>query len=72
MRTSPIAMALLYFSIGCLLVFFAIQSVSTSGWNIWSYLIISFAAIDFMIALRFYRLRKVIKQIQNHHKKKDD
>lgn len=62
MRASPIMMALLYFSIGSLLVFFAIQNVSTSGWNFWSYLIISFAAIDFMIAFRFYQLRKAIKK----------
>jgi len=72
MRASPITMALLYFSIGVLLVFFAIQNVSTSGWNFWSYLIVSFAAIDFMIAYRFYRLRRVIKQLQNQNKKKKD
>lgn len=71
MRASPITMAIVYFSIGVLLVFFAIQNVSLAGWNFWSYLIISFAAIDFMIAYRFYRLRKVIKQIQNQNKKKD-
>ncbi|MCL7748835.1 YdiK family protein [Halalkalibacter alkaliphilus] len=72
MRASPITMALLYFSIGVLLIFFAIQNVNTAGWNFWSYLIVSFAAIDFMIAYRFYRLRKVIKQLQKTNKKKKD
>ncbi|WP_332696808.1 YdiK family protein [Halalkalibacter lacteus] len=72
MRASPITMALLYFSIGVLLTFFAIQNVSTSGWNFWSYLIVSFAAVDFMIAYRFYRLRKVIKKLQKQNKKKKD
>jgi len=72
MRASPITMALLYFSIGVLLIFFAIQNVSTAGWNFWSYLILSFSATDFMIAYRFYRLRRVIKQLQNQNKKKKD
>ncbi|MCM3715836.1 YdiK family protein [Alkalihalobacillus oceani] len=70
MRASPLMMALLYFFVGCLLVFFAIQSVSSTGWTVWSLLIISFAAIDFMISLRFFRLRRGIKQVQKQNKKK--
>lgn len=69
MKASPMMMALLYFGIGALLVFFAIQNVSTVGWNFWSYLIIAFATVDFMIAIRFYRLRKIIKKIQKQNKK---
>ncbi|NEU32176.1 YdiK family protein [bacterium LRH843] len=62
MRASPFSMALLYFSIGVFLVYFAIQNVSVAGWNVWSYLIISFATVDFMIALRFFRMRKHVKK----------
>ncbi|GAE32488.1 YdiK family protein [Halalkalibacter hemicellulosilyticus] len=72
MRASPMTMAVVYFMIGVLLVFFAIQYVNTAGWNFWSYLIIGFATIDFMIAFRFFRLRKVIKQIQDQNKKDKD
>lgn len=69
MRASPMSMAILYFAIGILLIFFAIQSVGTTGWSFWTYLIIAFATMDFMIAIRFYRLRKVIKEIQNKSKR---
>ncbi|WP_100406142.1 YdiK family protein [Bacillus solitudinis] len=71
MRASPTTMALMYFFIGALLVYFAIQNVSTAGWNFWSYLIIAFATIDFMIAVRFFLLRRAIKRIQKKNKKKD-
>ncbi len=62
MRASPFTMALLYFSIGILLIFFAIQHVSTSGWDLWSYIIIAFATTDFMIAIRFFRFHRKLKK----------
>ncbi|WP_088106099.1 YdiK family protein [Halalkalibacter urbisdiaboli] len=69
MRASPTTMALMYFTIGVLLVYFAIQNVITSGWNFWTYLIIAFATIDFMIAIRFFLLRRAIRRIQKKNKK---
>ncbi|ADC49924.1 MULTISPECIES: YdiK family protein [Alkalihalophilus] len=72
MRISPTTMAFMYFFLGVLVVFIAIQKVNQTGWDFWAYLIIGFAAFDFMIAYRFFRIRRVIKQIekqQNKHKK---
>lgn len=65
MKISPFTMAVLYFFIGGLLIFFAIQNVSIYGWNLWSYLIIAFATTDFMISIRFFRLHRRIKKEQN-------
>lgn len=58
MRASPLTMAILYFIIGVVLVYFAIQNVSMSGWNIWSVLIVSFATVDILIAFRFFQLHR--------------
>ncbi|EUJ32042.1 hypothetical protein MFLO_07642 [Listeria floridensis FSL S10-1187] len=51
---------LLYFILGIVFVFFAIQEVNRSGWGIFAYIIIAMAAIDFVTAFRmFYQgLRK--------------
>ncbi|KMJ56110.1 YdiK family protein [Alkalihalophilus sp. As8PL] len=72
MRVSPTAMALMYFTLGVLVVYIAILKVEQTGWDFWAYLIIGFAAFDFLIAYRFFRIRRVIKQIQKQQKKKDE
>ncbi|WP_231686982.1 DUF4305 domain-containing protein [Bacillus sp. JCM 19034] len=46
MRASPITMAIVYFVIGVLLVFFAIQHVNAAGWNFWAYLIVALPQLN--------------------------
>ncbi|WP_017729434.1 YdiK family protein [Halalkalibacterium ligniniphilum] len=62
MRTSPVFMAVVYVLISFLFVYLAIQNVNLAGWNFWTYLFIGLAAVDLMIAVRFYRMGKQIKK----------
>ncbi|WP_209125084.1 YdiK family protein [Alkalihalobacillus sp. BA299] len=62
MRTSPTFMALVYALIGGMFTYLAIQHVQVSGWNFWTFLFIGLAAVDFMMAYRFFQMRKYIKK----------
>ncbi|MHC5251397.1 YdiK family protein [Listeria kieliensis] len=44
---------LLYFILGIVFVYFAIQQVNTGGWGVFAYIIMAMAAIDFVTAIRF-------------------
>ncbi|MBU8908558.1 YdiK family protein [Desertibacillus haloalkaliphilus] len=58
MRTSPTFMGVIYFLIGIMFMYLAIQNVSTAGWNFWTFLFIGVATIDIVIGIRFFRLKK--------------
>ncbi|OLO26696.1 hypothetical protein BTR23_22380 [Alkalihalophilus pseudofirmus] len=62
MRTSPTFMALVYALIGVMFTYLAIQNVQVAGWNFWTYLFIGLSAVDFMMAYRFFQMRKSIKK----------
>ncbi len=66
MRASPLTMALLYFSLAFILIFFAIYHVSNAGWDLWSYLIIAFATTDVVIGIRFLRFHMKIDDMNDH------
>ncbi|WP_100371621.1 YdiK family protein [Bacillus sp. FJAT-45037] len=71
MKVSPIAMAMMYFFLGVIIVIIAIQKVNQTGWDFFAYLIIAFAAFDFLISYRFWRINRVIKQIKKKQNKED-
>ncbi|MGO4890519.1 YdiK family protein [Anaerobacillus sp. MEB173] len=58
MRTSPTFMGILYLLIGSLFTYLAIQNVRVNGWDIWTFLLIGLATIDFVIASRFLTSKK--------------
>ncbi len=58
MRFSPSFMGIVYILIGVMFTYLAIQNVGLAGWNLWTYFFIALAAIDFMIGIRFIRMRK--------------
>ncbi|GAF66686.1 YdiK family protein [Alkalihalobacillus trypoxylicola] len=72
MRFSPITIALVYCAMGVIFVFFAIDVVGRSGWNVWAFLLIAFAAFDFLVAIRYFQLRHAIKKMRDQNKKHDD
>ncbi|WP_018923650.1 YdiK family protein [Salsuginibacillus kocurii] len=55
MKLSPKTMGTLYMVLAVMFIFLAIQTTAVNGWNILSFLFAAFAAIDVMIAMRFYR-----------------
>lgn len=66
MRASPLTMSLIYYALAALLILFAVYHVSSSGWDIWTYLIIAFATTDIVIGTRFFRLHLKIRNINKH------
>lgn len=61
MRASPLFMAMLYFFIGALFTYLAIQSVEDTIWN-WTTVILSIVAtFDFAISIRLIGLHIRIK-----------
>ncbi|KGX85067.1 YdiK family protein [Pontibacillus litoralis] len=64
MRTSPLAMAILYFIIGVIFTFSAVGSVEDTVWNFITILLVSVATIDFVVSIRFFTLHFRIKNKQ--------
>jgi hypothetical protein len=64
MRTSPAFMALLYFSLGVLFTYLAIQSGQDSMWNASTIILMMLATFDFGVSVRFIMLRRKINQIK--------
>lgn len=55
MNKSPRFYGYIYFFLGTLFLFFAIQSASQSeGWDIFTIILMAFAAIDYLIAFRYF------------------
>lgn len=53
----------LYFAFGVILTLFAIQAMNQSeGWDFWTILLMSFAALDFFIAFKHFNLQKRLKK----------
>ncbi|OZM55806.1 DUF4305 domain-containing protein [Lottiidibacillus patelloidae] len=67
MRTSsPAFMALLYFSLGVLFTYLAIQNGQESMWNASTIILMLLATFDFSVSFRFMLLRRKIKQIKKN------
>ncbi|MGG1680097.1 YdiK family protein [Neobacillus sp. NRS-1170] len=66
MRRSPLFSGLIYFLLGGLFTYFAVDEVQTNGWGFFSYLLVILATFDFgsglkMITLHFKYKNKVDK-----------
>lgn len=55
MRTSPKLWANIYFVLGIMFVYVAINSAAESGWNITTILFALFASLDFGVGIRIMR-----------------
>lgn len=62
MRTSPTFMGVLYALIGVLFTYLAIQNMQVNGWDWWTFFLIALAAVDFVIAIRFFQAKKRVKK----------
>jgi hypothetical protein len=66
MRRSPLFSGLIYFLLGALFTYFAIDDVQQSGWGFFSYLLVLLATFDFgsglkMIIFHFKYSKKLKK-----------
>jgi hypothetical protein len=66
MRQSPLFSGIVYFLLGILFTYFAIQDVQASGWGFFVYLLVILAAFDFgsgikMITFHFLYKNRVNK-----------
>ncbi|KGA97791.1 hypothetical protein AJ85_20410 [Alkalihalobacillus alcalophilus ATCC 27647 = CGMCC 1.3604] len=72
MRFSPLTISIIYFSMGTLFIMLAIRSVNMSGWDVWTILLMGFAAFDYFLAIRYFQLRKIIKKMQQSNNENDN
>jgi hypothetical protein len=54
MRRSPLFSGLIYFLLGGLFTYFAIDDVQQNGWGFFSYLLVLLATFDFGSALKMF------------------
>jgi hypothetical protein len=66
MRTSPTFMALLYFSLGALFTYLAVQQGEDGLWNVTTIILMLLATFDFSVSFRFLLLRRKINQIKRN------
>jgi len=52
MRRSPLLSGIIYFLLGSLFTYFAINDVSTNGWGLFSFLLVLLATFDFGSGLK--------------------
>jgi hypothetical protein len=65
MRTSPMVMASLYFGMGILFTYIAIQSAEDTIWNFMTLLLAFFATLDFAVTVRLVGLHLKLKKAKN-------
>ncbi|AXN39268.1 MULTISPECIES: YdiK family protein [Peribacillus] len=68
-RQSPLFIGIIYTALGALFTAIAIQSVSSSGWGIFAYILVLIATLDFGSGLRMIMLHFKIKSTNNKKKK---
>ncbi|MBB6454865.1 lysylphosphatidylglycerol synthetase-like protein (DUF2156 family) [Salirhabdus euzebyi] len=69
MRASPLFMALLYFIMGFVFTYIAIQSVEETVWNFTTIILAVVATFDFAVAIRLIGVHMKIKDAKNKSKK---
>ena len=63
-RQSPLAAAILYFALGSVFVYLAIEQVNRSGWTFFSYLIVFLATMDIGAGIRLLNLHFRVKRMK--------
>lgn len=64
MRVSPRTMALIYFALGFLFIFGAVQYAEETVWNFLTILLALIATLDFGAGIRYLRLHYKIKKMK--------
>ncbi|KMY45980.1 hypothetical protein AC622_18710 [Bacillus sp. FJAT-27916] len=70
MRRSPLYMATIYFILGAVFIFFAVQNVTRSGWDFFTYFLVILATLDIGSGIRFIGIHRKIKQMKNEQQPK--
>ncbi|KGX84317.1 YdiK family protein [Pontibacillus marinus] len=68
MRTSPLFMAFLYFLMGAVFTYIAVQSANETIWNFTTIILAIVATFDFAVAIRLFSLHFRIKNSKNDDK----
>ncbi|MCK1994895.1 YdiK family protein [Peribacillus muralis] len=68
-RQSPLFMGIIYAGLGALFTGIAIQTVNSSGWGIFAYILVLIATLDFGSGLRMIMVHFKIKAAQKNKKK---
>jgi len=63
---SPLRTAVFYFFLGVLFTYLAINSITNSSWNIFTYILVLIATFDFGVSIRAFNLYLRLKS--NHRK----
>ena len=64
MKQSPFVSGIIYFLLGILFTYFAIQNVNETGWGFFPYLLVILATFDFGSGIRMMMLHFKLKKIQ--------
>ncbi|MGA9224996.1 MAG: YdiK family protein [Mesobacillus sp.] len=64
MKQSPLFSGIVYFLLGSLFTYFAIQNVNETGWGFFTYLLVMLATFDFGSGIRMILFHFKLKQIQ--------
>ncbi|MBP2259042.1 YdiK family protein [Virgibacillus alimentarius] len=67
MRISPRGIAIVYFLMGALFIYIAINSVTDTVWNTLTIIFTIVATLDFIVGFRYWRMHLYLKK---HNKKK--
>lgn len=68
-RQSPLFLGIIYAGLGALFTAIAIQTVNSSGWGFFAYLLILIATLDFGSGIRMIMMHFVIKSANKKKKK---
>lgn len=67
-RQSPLSLGIIYTSLGILFTAIAVQNVASSGWGVFSYILVLIATLDFGSGIRMLLLHFKVKSIQKKKK----
>lgn len=67
-RQSPLSLGIIYTSLGILFTAIAVQTVSSSGWGIFSYILVLIATLDFGSGIRMLILHFKEKSMKKKKK----
>lgn len=64
-RQSPLTLGIIYASLGILFTAIAVQNVTSSGWGLFSYVLVIIATMDFGSGIRMILLHFKVKSAKN-------
>lgn len=68
-RQSPLFIGIIYAGLGILFTTIAVQTVNSSGWGFFAYILVLIATLDLGSGLRMILIHFKIKSIQKNNKK---